>query len=311
MDSLCAILPTDMKQLYIIIISLITWSNLTGQQIDTISLDCDYFGEYLGLDKPGSIPKIFAPGLISGKGRMHSFITFAPDMKTIFWGTIPPKIMMIQMIDKKWTSPEIAPFSNTNNNQSPFIAVNDKIYFSSTRAGGLGDLDIWYTTLTDGNFIEPINIGEVINSKKLESHPTISNKNGIFFTGTIEGKLYSRGIYYSEFINGGYIKSYLLPEPINLMDPNILDYTPFIAPDESYLLFCSNRQNPEIELCHIYISYKNSNGEWEEPVDLSKKMGFIESSKFPYVTPDNRFLFFSSGENVYWIDSNILKLENK
>jgi hypothetical protein len=299
-----------MKRLLTILIILIVWSNLTGQEIDTKGIDSYYFGEYLGFEKPNLIPKIFAPGLISGKGRMHSSITFDPDMKTIFWGTVPPKIMMMKMIGDKWTSPETAPFSDTDNNQSPFIATDNMIYFSSTRNGGLGQLDIWYTTFSDGNFIEPINIGEIINSDKLESQPTVSNNNTIFFTGTIMGKRYDRGIYYSNFIHGEYLKPVLLPEPINLMDTSILDYTPFIAPDESYLLFCSNRQNPEVELCHIYISFKSDSGEWIEPIDLSEKMGFSESSKFPYITPDNKFLFFSSGENLYWIDSKIIELNN-
>lgn len=310
-----------MKSKIILIIGLIFFSiPVVSQETEVlpqpvrgqvVNMESEYFGEYLGLERPDSIPKIFAPGLISGKGRMHSFITFSPDMKTIFWGTIPPKIMMMQMIDDKWTSPEIAPFSNTNNNQSPFIDADNRIYFSSTRKGGLGHLDIWHTRFMDGSFIEPINIGEIINSDKLESHPTISNSNNIFYTGTIEGKLYKRGIYYSAFVSGEYIKPVLLPGLINVIDTNVLDYTPFIASDESYLLFCSNRQNPEIELCHIYVSYKNSNGEWGKPFDLSNQMGFEESSKFPYVTPDNRFLFFSSGENIFWIDSKILELNNE
>ncbi len=300
-----------MKLIYSALAILIIWSNMTGQQLNTKDTDSKYFNEYLGFEQPDSIPEIFAPGLISGNGRMHTFITFSSDMKMILWSTIPPKIMMIQMIDNKWTSPKVVSFSNTNNNQSPFIATDNKIYFSSTRNGGFGHLDIWYTKLINGNFIEPINTGDIINSDKLESHPTISNNNNIYYTGTVEGKLYNRGIYYSAFVDGEYIKPVLLPELINVMDTTILDYTPFIAPDDSYLLFCSNRQNPKIELCHIYISYKNNIGEWTQPIDLSKKMGFTESSKFPYVTPDNRFLFFSSGENIYWIDSKVLKLNNE
>ncbi len=62
------------------------------------------------------------------------------------------------------------------------------------------------------------------------------------------------GIYYYSYAKGENNDPKLLPEPINIMDSNILDYTPFIASDESYLLFCSSRQNPEKELCHIYIS---------------------------------------------------------
>ncbi len=56
---------------------------------------------------------------------------------------------------------------------------------------------------------------------------------------------------------------------------------------------------PEVELCHIYISHKKDDGEWSKPVDLSLKMNFNDSSKFPYVSPDGKFLFFSSGENIY------------
>jgi len=300
-----------MKQTYSIIIALIICLNINAQQLDTKSMDSAYFGTYLGLEEPDLIPKIFAPGLISGKGRMHSFISFAPDMKTIFWATIPPKIMMMRMIAGKWTLPEVAPFSNTNNNQSPCIVDNDVIYFSSTRSGGFGHLDIWYTTFTNGSFMEPVNLGENINSDKLESHPSISKDKSLFFTGTTHGKLYNRGIYYSDFVKGVYSDPILLAEPINIMDTSHLDYTPFIAADESYLLFCSNRQNPEIERCHIYISYKNNEGEWGKPIDLSIKMGFTESSKFPYVSPDGKFLFFSSGENVYWIGSKILEIEHK
>ena len=125
-------------------------------------------------------------------------------------------------------------------------------------------------------------------------------------------KYLSNKKYFSSYKNGEYNKPTLLPEPINIMNPLILDYTPYIAPDESYLLFCSNRQNPEKELCHIYISYKNKDGEWAEPVNLSVKMDFTtDSSKFPYVSPDGKYLFFSSGENIYWVDANIITVDNK
>ena len=132
----------------------------------------------------------------------------------------------------------------------------------------------------------------------------------MFYAGAVEGKLYNRGIYYSTFENGEYKEPVLLPEHINIMDTCNLDYTPFIAPDESYLLFCSNRQNPERELCHIYISFKSKNGEWGNPIDLSLKMNFKTSSKFPYVSPDGKFLFFSSGANIYWVDAKIIGNNN-
>lgn len=268
-------------------------------------------GAYLGQTPPGLIPEIFAPDVISGNGRLHCFPAFSLDNKEIYWMTIPPKIVTMREVDGKWTNPYIVPFSNSSRNQAPFVAHDNTIYYSSNRNGGKGGLDIWTITKTNSGFTTPINIGDKINSSNSESTPTISENKTMFYSSTVKGKLYNFGIYYSIYENGEYKEPIILPEPINIMDTNNLDYTPFIAKDESYLLFCSNRQNPEKELCHIYISYKNKKGEWGNPVDLSLKMGFTKSSKFPYISPDNKFLFFSSGQNIYWVDSKIINLENK
>lgn len=300
-----------MRKTYIILVIVSISINVLGQQSHLAISDTVYQGEYLGLNFPDTIAEIFAPNFISGKGRLHCFPTFSTDHKEIYWQILPPKIMTIKEINGKWTKPEPAIFSNSRNNQAPFIAYDNTIYFSSSRQGGQGSLDIWHITKNNGRYSEAKNISAKINTDKPESQPTVSKNRTMFYTGYVDGKRYNRGIYFSSYENGEYNESILLPEPINLMDTLILDYTPFIAADESYLLFCSNRQNPEIELCHIYISFKNENGEWGAPIDLSKKMGFSESSKFPYVTPDGRFLFFSSGENMYWIDSKIVELDNE
>ena len=280
---------------------LFTAISLFGQEFTNLK------GEYFGQKPPGLVPEIFAPEVISGKGRMHCFPTFSDDNKEMFWMEIPPKIMSVREVNGEWTSPKVASFSEGSINQAPFIAHDNTIYFASVRKGGQGSLDIWYTTKIDNNYSDPKNIGNKINTNKVESHPTVSKNKTIFYTGSVDGKLYGRGIFYSKFENGEYKEPVLLGDPLNIMDKQVLDYTPFIAHDESYLLFCSNRQNPEKELCHIYISFKNEKGEWGDPIDLSLKMDFKGSSKFPYVSPDNKFLFFSSGKNIYWVDSKIFE----
>jgi len=45
-------------------------------------------------------------------------------------------------IDGRWTYPERASFSTGDNNQAAFIAPDNRMYFSSTREGGQGRLDI-------------------------------------------------------------------------------------------------------------------------------------------------------------------------
>ena len=300
-----------MRKIITVLIILAIWINVSSQQNGEKIIDAKYKGEYLGLNFPDTVPEIFAPGFISGKGRLHCFLAFSVDNKEIYWMTIPPKIMTIREIDGIWTSPELAPFSTGNRNQAPFVAHDNTIYFSSNRDGGKGRLDIWYTTKTDSNFTIPINIGNKINTGNSESTPTVSENKTMFYAGSVRGKLYNVGIYYSIYENGEYQAPVFLPGPINIMDTAILDYTPFIALDESYLLFCSNRQNPEKEFCHIYISFKNEHGEWGKPIDLSLKMNFTTSSKFPYISPDGKFLFFSSGANMFWVDAKIIDVKNE
>lgn len=269
----------------------------------------DLKGDYLGQKPPGEVPEVFAPDIISGNGRLHTFPAFSNDNKEIYWMVIPPQIMTMNENSQGWTNPAKATFSTGSNNQAPIVAHDGKIYFASVRTSGNGNLDIWYVNKSDTGYSLPINIGRKVNSSNSESMPSVSGRNTLFYVGNLEGKLYNRGIYYSKFENGEYQSPVALPEQINIINKNNLDYTPFIAPDESYLLFCSNRQNPTLELCHIYISYKDKSGEWGKPIDLSLKMNFLESSKFPYISHDNKFLFFSSGDNIYWVDSKIIKVE--
>ncbi len=284
-----------MRKMGAIIVIISICFNVSGQQSNETVSDTVYQGEYLGLNFPDTIPEIFAPNLISGKGRMHCFPSFSADNGEIYWQILPPKILTVKQINGKWTNPELTSFSNTRNNQAPFLAYDNTIYFSSSRDGGQGSLDIWYITKKDGKYNEPNNIGTKINTDKLESQPTVSKNRTIYYTGTFQGKLYNKGIYYSNYKSGEYNEPKLLPEPINILDTLILDYTPFIASDESYLLFSSNRQNPERELCHIYLSYKKDNGEWSVPVDLSLKMNFNGSSKFPVTDQSLRIQYFQQG----------------
>ncbi|KAF0107424.1 MAG: OmpA/MotB domain-containing protein [Anaerolineaceae bacterium] len=49
-----------------------------------------------------------------------------------------------------------------------------ELYFHSKRAGGLGDLDIWGSTLTPDGWGEPVNLGPLVNTPNWEGWPYIS-----------------------------------------------------------------------------------------------------------------------------------------
>lgn len=83
--------------------------------------------------------------------------------------------------------------------------------------------------------------------------------------------------------------------------------TPYIAPDESYLIFCRAIHETDADL---YISY-NQNGEWlpAEPLTPAVNLaGHIETT--PSMSPDGKYFFFSrligtgvNGGTIYQIDA--------
>ena len=98
-----------------------------------------------------------------------------------------------------------------------------------------------------------------------------------------------------------------------------MDYEegPYIAPDESFLIFESQR--PECNL-GLYIAFKLDDGHWSIPVNMGPEINSGKGERFARLSPDGKYLFFGSfrnvsadkhGADIYWIDAKIIdKLKN-
>ncbi|MGZ4057091.1 MAG: OmpA family protein [Bacteroidia bacterium] len=71
-------------------------------------------------------------------------------------------------VGSNWSKPyNIGPMINTSQyeTQPSFSADGKTLYFVSARPGGLGETDIWYSTLqADGSWGKPVNLGNKINT---------------------------------------------------------------------------------------------------------------------------------------------------
>ncbi len=138
------------------------------------------------------------------------------------------------------------------------------------------------------------------------------------------------GIFRSVLIDKNYQTPELLPENINT---EFVDWTPFIAPDESYLLFSSLRPGG-YGSGDLYISYRSTDNTWSDPVNLGSTINGKGNERYPYVSPDGKYLFFVSDKvdeelldgqsrglndysekyfgpgngwgDVYWIDASVI-----
>ncbi|WP_143083885.1 OmpA family protein [Flexibacter flexilis] len=74
---------------------------------------------------------------------------------------------------------------NCENKHPALSATGDTLFFVSTREGGLGMNDIWYSTSTGGNdtWTAPVNMGDKVNTPFEEMSPFyFSDKNALFFS---------------------------------------------------------------------------------------------------------------------------------
>jgi len=82
--------------------------------------------------------------------------------------------------------------------------------------------------------------------------------------------------------------------PINTSGEN-LDF--FVSRDESYMIV-TNRPG-------LGISYRNNDGSWTNPRNFGPKIDFGLGSWGPYVTPDDKYLFYSTGTKPDYSDVSV------
>lgn len=276
-------------------------------------------GDYLGQTPPGDVPIIFAPGIISVDSTVeHGYPTFSPDGNTVFWqSNLRHKdketeifLKTMRRVEGQWTAPETSPFGgmpafSPDGNEIYFIASEtdkEKGLFKVTQKG-----ESWSEK-------ESLNLISRFPELKYLYCPSVTSNGTLYFFAHSEGlgSLNDFGIYRSELINGVYEKPELLPSSINATE-GVLNWTPYIAPDESYLLFSSSRSSPDDDLGGIFVCFRRSDGSWTEAINLGFGTSINSSSqeRFPYVSPDGKFLFFTrwvarGNEDVMWVSADII-----
>ena len=74
----------------------------------------------------------------------------------------------------------------------------------------------------------------------------------------------------------------------------LFEFNAFIAPDESYLIFSSFGREDEQGGGDLYIAYRNEDGTWNKAVNMGKKINSDKMDYCPFVTVDEKYLFFTS-----------------
>ncbi|MFC1564742.1 TolB family protein [candidate division KSB1 bacterium] len=280
-------------------------------------------GPYLGQEPPGTTPEVFAPGIISKKGYNDALFCTYIDGKNLFLYTSSPsdapggdiyyRIYATDMKNGTWTKPYLTTFHNKPNNDALSLLPDGKtLYFGSRRSlNGKGEspdgFNIWAVKRTEEGFSNPRMIGPPLSSDKYDIYPSATSNGTIYFFSERSGGFGKADIYRSRLFDGNYSEVENIGIPVNTENSEI---DPFIAPDESYLIYCSRSLDGFGEM-DIYITFRREDGSWTDPVNMGDNINTHGNDWIPYVTTDGKYFFFTSNrsgdDDIYWVDARIIE----
>jgi len=281
------------KQTPALLVLLCAFGVSTGQ-----SQSSPHTGAYLGQQPPGGTPVVFAPGTIS-TGNIHSRLEISPDGREMFWNTADMKafstrILTVRNVDGKWSDPQSPSFASEGDTQGAvFSPDGNRLYFRrNTGAGWVAQ----YVERTASGWSAPRGDGFVPSGSS-----SFTRSGRVYYSSTLKTKVWNSGIFGARHSLAGYSDVTALDTTINV--PNAIDYTPYVSPDESFLLFSSNRPLiGDTEALFIHVTFRTSDDTWSAPRKLSDI-----PARFPSLSPDGKYLFFCGDDgNFYWVDRTLI-----
>ena len=138
-----------------------------------------------------------------------------------------------------WSNPEnLGKVVNSKNwDSQPSLGADGNIlYFSSDRSGGMGKRDIWYTQRVDNTWIQPKNMGNIINTLKDDVTPFIhTNGENLVFASNGRVGFGGYDLYMSEQKEGKWQTPRNLGNAVN----NNLDQLSFIISADGSMAYFS------------------------------------------------------------------------
>ena len=245
----------------------------------------DLKGDYLGQAPPGETPQVFARGIVSDQYQQHGVPSFSPDGNEVFWqtnrldsaGQWDISVMAMRRTGDQWSAPE-----RTSYGSGPVFSPDGKrLYLGSA---GQGE-DPCYMEKQGENWSGPKRIALVSRFPELK----------YAFNLSIAAKRHALSFSVAPKAGGsGTISAFtgrnsatentrrpeLLPPSVNAPG-GVLNWTPFIPPDESALLFCSRQIRPRGRLRRPLRLFPAGRRDLDGPDPTGRAHQFSGTGAFP------------------------------
>lgn len=256
-------------------------------------------------------PAVFGPGVISGPAN-DAAATFAPDGRTVYFFRNNGEdydIVTSRFDGARWSPPVIAPFSGHWRDLEPAMAPDGSyLIFASSRptdARGKpidghwgGQLHpgrgghLWRVNRRGAGWSAPILLPDTVNRFDSTFSPAIAADGSLYFmAATGPGGHFQ--LYCSQFKSGRYQVPGLLP--FSAGEYGGVD--PAVAPDQSFIVFASNRPPTPKHDSNAFIAFRND-GHWGNPIPLPQPVNRLGGIDELRLGPDGHTLYVTSNHVV-------------
>lgn len=252
----------------------------------------------MGQEPPGLTAEPFAPGIIS-KGGWELEAVFAPGMKEFYFVTDCGKDNRSTILGFRYEDDTWQQFWQEPRTGEPFI----------TEDGYTMHLAKGYRVRTTKGWSEVKSLGPTFDRDDWGIMRLTASIHGTYvFDDYKSGDL----IRVSRLVGGERQPPVELPEQINSGE---FTAHPFIAPDESYLIWDSEREGGYGD-SDLYISFRQADGTWGPAINMGPQVNSAKADFYGTVTPDGKYLMFDRtismnddhiDVDIYWVDAQLIE----
>jgi len=224
---------------------------------------------YLGQKRPGLVAQPFAPGELSKKGWVLGG-DFGPDSNEFYMvnpnqGGYSAQVVVFRKDGRNWTKHNFLQTHSTDSN---------RLYWKNK-----------YIERTEAGWSKMKSIGPMFEKEDWGIMRVTKSKMGTYVFDDYKS---------NDVIRISRIKDGKRETP-TLLGPeiNVGKWTahPNIAPDESYLIWDSEREGGYGD-SDIYVTFKQPDGSWGKAINLGDKVNTEHADFSSWITPDGKYLFF-------------------
>ncbi|MEQ9426848.1 MAG: hypothetical protein RJQ09_20665 [Cyclobacteriaceae bacterium] len=281
---------------FLILTSVILLNSVIAQDFNFPDLE----GPYMGQEPPGMVAEPFAPGIISRDGWELEGV-FAPGMKEFYFTTRRGKGTPITVIG----------FRQQNNVWKKYIEFRRRGEISFSPDGSRMHMAEGYKDRVGDGWSERKSLGPMFDREDWGIMRLTASEKGTYVFDDYKS---------DDVIRMSKLKDGNRQAPENIGPiVNTGEWTahPFIAPDESYLIWDSEREGGFGD-SDLYISFRQKDESWGPAINMGDGVNSPQWDAYASVTPDGKYILFNRGideENnnidIYWVDAQIIETLKK